>query len=471
MNKYTKLKYICTILAAINIITLSGCNIAQSDSASSSETSNSENINQADTADNNSTSISDVDSSGNIPTIKSFATHELDGGTAAKNGEDITSTEENKSGVKASNSGKLSIDNSKIVTQGKSISLNDSNFFGLNSGVLAESRSEINLKSCEISTSGDGATAVFAKDSNSTITLNGTKIETSASSSKALAASYRGAVFATGCTIDTKGTDSAGIAITKGGGTINVVGGTINTAGVNSPAICSAGDVSVTGAVLKAAASQGAIVDGKSTINLTAADITSSGENCIMLYRSLPDTTEFGTTCFNMVGGSLTSSLGSLFYITNTHAIVNLTNSKLTNSTDTLISSVAGKWGTEGENGGNVDFTASMQTLSGNIVCDNLSTVNFNLNNSSNYTGTINGNCAGKEVNMTLDASSVWNVTGDSYVAIFNDSLTLLTNIKDNGHTIFYDSKNKDNKWLEGKTITLSGGGKLTPDKSKGSLI
>ncbi|MET3208735.1 UNVERIFIED_CONTAM: hypothetical protein ABIC26_001674 [Paenibacillus sp. PvR008] len=33
----------------------------------------------------------------------------------------------------------------------------------------------------------------------------------------------------------------------------------------------------------------------------------------------------------------------------------------------------------------------------------------------------------------------------------------------DNGHTIYYDASASTNSWLNGGTITLSGGGKLTP--------
>jgi len=38
-----------------------------------------------------------------------------------------------------------------------------------------------------------------------------------------------------------------------------------------------------------------------------------------------------------------------------------------------------------------------------------------------------------------------------------------LSNIKDNGNTIYYDSNSSTNSWLEGKTYTLTDGGQLTP--------
>ena len=484
MCKYTKRswKIILALAIAINVIALSGCNLSGAASASTASTTASETT--ADTSSSNS--IPDKPS-GDAPdngalkggskpsgsdkaTIVGTATYELAGGTASKESEDIASTEQNKSAVKVSSGGKLTLNNVTMVTKGETESEDESNFYGLNAGVLAEAGSSININKSSITTSGSGANAVFATGTNANITLTDVTIDTTGDSARGLDATYKGTVMATDCTINTKGTHCAAIATDRGEGTINVIGGTMNTAGVDSPAIYSTGNISVTGATLKATGSEAAVVEGKNSITLTGANITGSKKNGVMLYQSASGDASDGTSSFNMVSGSLTSSEGALFFITNTNSVVNLNSVKITNATDTLISSAADKWGKEGENGGNVVFTASSQALSGNIICDNVSTVNFTLNNASAYTGTINGNCAGKEVTVTIDANSTWNVTGDSYITAFTDSLTGLNNIKDNGHNIYYDSSNAADKWLDGKTITLSGGGKLTPDKSKGSI-
>lgn len=72
----------------------------------------------------------------------------------------------------------------------------------------------------------------------------------------------------------------------------------------------------------------------------------------------------------------------------------------------------------------------------GNVTCDNIS---------------------------TLDATSKWNVTGNSYVTSFADADSTLKNIVDNGFTIYYDASSDTNSRLGGRTIYLAGGGKLTP--------
>jgi len=42
-------------------------------------------------------------------------------------------------------------------------------------------------------------------------------------------------------------------------------------------------------------------------------------------------------------------------------------------------------------------------------------------------------------------------------------SVSSIKNIIGNGHTVTYDASLAANKWLSGKTYTLTGGGKLRP--------
>lgn len=115
--------------------------------------------------------------------------------------------------------------------------------------------------------------------------------------------------------------------------------------------------------------------------------------------------------------------------------------------------------GKAGSNAGNVQFNAVNQNLEGEITVDNISSAHINLS-SSTLTSTIN---TAKEVNLKLDESSIWNVTGTSYISSLSDDDATLSNIKDNGNTIYYDINNADNTWLNGETVELNDGGKLVP--------
>ena len=64
---------------------------------------------------------------------------------------------------------------------------------------------------------------------------------------------------------------------------------------------------------------------------------------------------------------------------------------------------------------------------------------------------------------VSLDKSSSWELTGDSFVACLTTADTSLSNIISNGHSLYYNSENEGNEWLEGKTFSLPGGGFLIP--------
>ena len=93
------------------------------------------------------------------------------------------------------------------------------------------------------------------------------------------------------------------------------------------------------------------------------------------------------------------------------------------------------------------------------------SSLKIELKNSSEMTGKINNNNKIQNVVLTLDKTSKWIVKGTSYLSILENEDKTLSNIIDNGNTIYYDSSDDSNSWLSGKTYKLSGGGELIPLK------
>ena len=127
----------------------------------------------------------------------------------------------------------------------------------------------------------------------------------------------------------------------------------------------------------------------------------------------------------------MTSQSGAVFYCTNTASEIYLTGAELTLSEDgTLLIVSAGRWGKDGNNGGNCAFYADSQTLTGDVIVDAISKLDFQLTGSS-YTGAITGDGA---VSVTLDSNSAWTLTGDSYVtSLFGDTV----GIDLNGYTLY----------------------------------
>ena len=126
-----------------------------------------------------------------------------------------------------------------------------------------------------------------------------------------------------------------------------------------------------------------------------------------------------------------------MFFITNTDAVINLNNCKLSYGSNILISSKGtSEWGKSGSNGGNVTLNAESQTLEGDIEIDNISTLTMNLI-SSCYTGTINADNSAKSIALKLDTNSSITLTGDSYVTSLEDSDSSYSNINFNGYKLY----------------------------------
>lgn len=255
-------------------------------------------------------------------------------------------------------------------------------------------------------------------------------------------------------TVDSSNT--AAIRSDRGGGTVNVDGGTYTSNGYNSPAVYSTAAITVKNATLTANNSEALVIEGQNSIALENCDVTGnmsdtkgscSEENVqnVMIYQSMSDDAEVGTSVFSMKGGTLTSQNGDMFYITNTHCTMTLSGVTLKNlDSDSAFLRVVGNsashgWGTAGSNGAQVEFTADSQTIDGNIVVDTISTLDFSLTNGSVLNGTINivdngegGSAVSDNAVVTIDSGSTWNLTG-------NCTITSLTNngtINFNGYTI-----------------------------------
>jgi hypothetical protein len=396
-------------------------------------------------------------------TSTASAAYTQNGGTGIRSNQDFTATNTDENGIKVTNGGTLTISDSTVTKTGNTSSNDNSDFYGLNAGVLAESGSAIELTNCTVTTNANGANGVFATGSGSSVTLSNVTIKTSADGSRGVDATQTGNITCTNVNITTAGQHCAAIATDRGNGNITVVGGTMNTAGEGSPGIYSTGNITASNSVISATGSEAAVIEGKNSISLTNVTISGEKKCGVMLYQSFSGDAEVGTSSFTMNGGSLKAAVGPLFYITNTQSIIDLKDANLSAASGTLLTASADSWGNTGSNGGVVTFKAENETLNGNITCDNISSITTSLQNNTTLTGAINANNTASSMNLTLDSTSTWNVTGTSYLTNFTDEDSTLSNIKDNGNTIYYDSNSSTNSWLEGKTYTLTDGGQLTP--------
>jgi hypothetical protein len=395
----------------------------------------------------------------------------LDGGTATLSGETYTATEEDQSGVYATNNASLTLSDATIVTSGNTSSDENSSFYGLNAGVLAAYDSVIDLSNSSITTSGTGANGAFATGSGSSVKLTNVTINATGDGGHGIMATQGGTATLTNVTITTSGAHSAPVATDRGGGTVTTTGDNITTSGTDSPCYYSTGVLTINDATCNAIGSESVVIEGANSVILTNSTLTSSIEDKwgVMIYQSFSGDAEGANGIFTMTGGSLshTASNGPLFYVTNSTANITLKNVDLNVASGKLIEAGANdRWGTSGSNGGTVNLNADEQSMTGDIIANDIGSVTADLKNGSSLTGSVNADNSSAKIDLALDSTSVWALTGDSHISCLTDtggiSGTTITNIIGNGHTVYYDKASCAE--LGGQTYTLSSGGTLKPE-------
>lgn len=339
---------------------------------------------------------------------------------------------------------------------GSSSNTEDGDFYGQNAALLATNGANVTIKNAIVNSSAQNGNGIFSYGTGTTVNVSDSTITTTADNSGGIQTTGGGTTNATNLTVNTSGNSAAAIRSDRGGGTVVVDKGTYTSNGYNSPAVYSTANITVSNATLTANNSEALVIEGKNAIKLNNCDVSgnmsstegsSSDENVhnVMIYQSMSGDADVGTSEFDMSDGSLTGNNGDMFYITNTHAIINLSNVDITNKDDdAYLMRVTGNsatrgWGKAGSNGAQVEFTASNQTLNGDIVVDTVSTLNMSLTDSSDFTGTINivdnadnGTAVDNNAVVTIDSGSTWTLTGDCTVTSLENNGT----INFNGHTI-----------------------------------
>ena len=379
-----------------------------------------------------------------------------------QSGQTYESTTADQSALLITTSDEVTITNPTVTKTGDSDGGDNCNFYGLNAAVLVQGGSTTTITGGTITSDADGANGVFSYGGNggqngaegdgTTVIIKNTTIETTGDGSGGIMTTGGGTTYAYDLDVTTSGRSSAAIRTDRGGGTVYVEGGTYTSNGLGSPAIYSTAEIHVTDADLVSNLSEGVCIEGLNSIELTDCDLTANNTQCngnatfldtIMIYQSMSGDADSGTSTFTMTGGSLTSKSGHVFHVTNTSAVINLSNVTITNEdAEQILISVCDDGWSGGSN--TAVLNAAQQELSGAVLVGDNSTLTLNLSDGSTFKGSISGeisNAKGETistevgtVSVTLDGTSTWTLTGDSYVSEFNGDAS---NVISNGYTLY----------------------------------
>ncbi|KAB0567707.1 autotransporter outer membrane beta-barrel domain-containing protein [Brucella pituitosa] len=246
-----------------------------------------------------------------------------------------------------------------------------------------------------------GADGVRSTDAGSTITLTGTKVTTQKTNAIGLHSMAGGSITASNATVATMGSAAHGLA-SANGGTLTASGSTIAVNGSGSSAVYLAGSapstVSFSGGSLSAA--NGPIIlaeGGVGTIsingNTTIKPAVVNGQ--LLLAKVTEDAAGASSNLILNINGI--SSLTGDIVVDPSTLTYNLSNSRWTGNL-MLVGA-----------GNTVSASLTTSQWTGDLLADTGNTADLSLAQDSLWTG-----LARNATDITIDANSIWNVTGHS---------------------------------------------------------
>ena len=160
-------------------------------------------------------------------------------------------------------------------------------------------------------------------------------------------------------------------------------------------------------------------------------------------------------------GNRLAVAEGPLVYVTNTGGDIYLSNNKINCSNDEIISIKADEWGIKGQNYGEAKVTLYKQSLKGDILVDEESSLELNIQKGSKLNGRITGsNSLSRKIKVYMGKGTTWSFKGDCYLTSISFEQPLEKGLKQikGKHTIYYDASDPANAYLNGKEYKTGGG-------------
>ena len=425
----------------------------------------------------------------------------VNGGVKAMSHAALAATAPDMSTIYVERNAQLTLDTVDLSGAGDVSLVSDGRAAGLDSALLVGSQAAVTVTGGHISTTGKGANAAFVSDAGSKLSFKGTALTTHASDAYGIEATGGGSVSADALTVATTGDRGTAVAVQTSNSQATLTGSQLATEGAAANAFFVAGTLNASGVTAHAAMADGLLAQTARTVTLTDTSLTAGGYGA-MLYAGdeaghdgaaapdgghggghrgaaqgagmsgptapspaqnpdpvqVSDDAPLHRTAFTMTGGTLKAHKAD-FYVTNLHAEITLDHVALQSDGGILVRSAADQWGLVGRNGGDVHLVTHHQDLTGDFATDVISSIAVSLNDESTLTGATTSN-----VDVEMDASSHWVLTGDTNVGKLSDAAIAgdsVPNITGNGHTLTYDHRH--NPQLANKTYALAGGGQLVP--------
>lgn len=364
-----------------------------------------------------------------------------DGTTVTKNGETLSSSTQYYNVVQVTN-GTLNLNNCTISKTGDGMSGDNSSFYGTNSTVYAgdgtgsssttsAKNAKINMTGGTITTSSQGANAIFATN-GATITADGVTIDNSQTVSRGMHATFGGIINATNMNITTRKATSSTVATDRGGGTVTISESTLTAKGDKSAVLYSTGTITATSVTGLSEQGPIATVEGTNYAYIINSNMTSGSEKRgLFLQQSGSGDAEGKQPVCSVTSSTLTmtNSTAPLIYIKNVTGSVELT--------DVTLSIASGKLMVVPESDGSTGTlalrtTQDSWTYTGTVDAGTSTKAVVTVGANVTWEGAVDSDNDAQSTSVTIESGAVWNLTGNSYVT----TLVNYGTINRNGYTL-----------------------------------
>lgn len=310
--------------------------------------------------------------------------------------------------------------------------------------------------------SGDGVTA---QGSGTSLSIIDTKLTTSSKGSKVISVTDGAEAELDGIDINASANESIGIYVGEDS-EVSLESSKVFSRYAGGRAVESKGILKVDDSTLQAAKEEAVKLYGGTKTDITSSDIITEGTKSgivIVNNGDAYDKAVINLTDVTFKGGNKAAAI----LVENAKVVINFKDVELEGIKkllDTRYDYSKGIRDTE------VELNLDGQKLEGEINGDDRSIVTLKLTNGSNFKGVLNYTDTAKEMNLEIDGTSLLELTDDCYIdALIVTDERMRTDrdfssiIDDNGATIYYDSDNHENDYLNEGTYALQNGGVITP--------
>ncbi|GAB7355620.1 hypothetical protein MBLNU459_g6344t1 [Dothideomycetes sp. NU459] len=360
-----------------------------------------------------------------------------------------------------------------FVKYGYSTNLLQASFFGVNAAVWAGNASTLYLSNSNI-TVHNGAANVYSYGTDTVVHIENTVLYSSGPVSHGLYGAGNGTIIAKNVDHYSGGMRSSAFSGDNPAGYIHVSDSVAHTDGIGSAVCYALGLCNITNVIGHSSHAPVMFMDSNQEGIWTDCDLTAGLLAGMIIFSSAVRSSGGAVTLDHTKLTTLGSTMPSLWF-GNTIASAKIISSQLNNTASGLLvvanmSQVTQDFdyfaGYE-QNSAIAPAEATVNvfesSLFGDLVAYNGSSIDFSLKQYSSWEGKAYSGYGDAIFAVHLDTSSSWSLTGDTTLQNFTDVNSNLSNIHSNGYNIFYDSSSVANKWLNNRTIALSGGGRVSP--------